>query len=145
MTAETSAIDVKRAASYARAVMHAPYEAGAVGPNAFDCWGLARDCQLRLFGRALPIVGHEDVQEVLKIVSQPEVRAIWPEIAAPVHGALVVLKNTQRRHIGTWLMLDGGGLLHTVEKAGVRFDSLLMLHNQGWAGIRFHDYAGIGA
>jgi hypothetical protein len=141
LIAKLSAADLQRAAAYVRQVLSVPYAEGAAGPDAFDCWGLTRDCQKTLFSRELPIIGSEALQDVLRIVSDPSVRATWPEIAQPVHGALTVLKNTRRRHVGTWLMLDGGGLLHTVEGAGPRFDSRLMLRQTGWYGIRFHDYA----
>lgn len=139
MTAKLLPADRDRAAAFVREVLDKPYADGASGPESFSCWGLAGYAQLRLFGRTLPVVGNpDDLQQLLKLVSDGNAIRHWPEVEAPEHGALVIMRNTARRHVGTWLALDGGGVLHTIEDAGVQFQSPLIMRAQGWGRLRFH-------
>jgi cell wall-associated NlpC family hydrolase len=131
------------AAAYVRSVLAIPYREDGNGPEEFGCWGLSRDCQQKLFGRELPVAGHpDDIQAVIGILQDPRVRDGWPEVERPEHGALAVFSKGQRRHVGVWLDVEGGGVLHTIEGAGVQFQSWVLLQTQGWGRLRFHAWRG---
>lgn len=142
MTAKPTPQEIARAAAYVRSRMGARYKDGAFGPDEFSCWGLAHDCERELFGRELPVAASEAFDDIIAVVQHPETRAAWPIVHKPVHGALAVMSNSIRKHIGVWLYLDGGGVFHIAENAGVKFETPLMLRAQGWCRPYFHAYAG---
>lgn len=136
---------VARASAFVRGVAGLPWRDGANGPDDFDCWGLARFAQRELFGRDIPITSRNP-QEILRVLGRvlrgdPDVG--WTEVKKPSHGALVTLRHVREpQHIGTWLALDRGRLLHAVENAGVCFDPRPMLEMTGWGRFRFYRYVG---
>jgi hypothetical protein len=134
--------ETARAGAYVRSVLHAVYREKATGPDAFDCWGLAHHCQRCLFDRELPIAGTESFEEIVRILRDPVIQASWPMEHQPSHGALVVFYSAPERHVGTWLSIDGGGVLHIAEGAGVKFETPLMMSKQGWGRMHFHRFAG---
>ncbi len=99
-----------------------PWCAGAQGPHAFDCFSFFKMLQERHFGISVPEIIAPDVDDAAALVSlfgrHPE-RARWVQVAAPVAGCAVIIR--QPLHIGTWLDVDGGGVLHCVRGAGVVF------------------------
>jgi cell wall-associated NlpC family hydrolase len=119
-----------------------PYVLGGQGPDAFDCYGVTRVVQERVFGRAMPEfsmpakAGRMGIASAIAV--HPE-RANWKEIDAPVDGAIVTMaRNTQGYHMGTWLADDGGIILHAIEEVGVVVDTLIMLQAVGWRRFQFH-------
>lgn len=109
------------------------------------CWELTRVVQRDLFGRVLPPVDEAPAtfrETVAAIESHPE-RARWQRIDAPVHGAVVLMSRGQAgagrdAHIGTYLDLDGGGVLHASQSYGVAFDPITLLTVAGWRGLTFY-------
>lgn len=99
-----------------------PWEAGAQGPDAYDCMGFFRMLQGRYFGIDVPKIIAPDYNDPRVLVdlfgSHPE-RKRWPQIERPVHGCAVIVRSPL--HIGTWLNIDGGGVLHCVRGIGVIF------------------------
>lgn len=105
----------------------------------WHCWSLVRDVQRDLFGRDLPPVLIEEkltARELVKAFHGHEERARWREIGSPVHGAIVLMHRpgTHARaiHAGVFLDLDGGGILHADEEAGVTFDDPLAQSLRNW-------------
>lgn len=100
-----------------------PYAAGAMGPYAFDCYGLARYLQLAFFGRDLPrfqLPGEASRFAVASAIAVHPERARWREIPAPIDGAMVVMaRQGCGFHLGVFLELNGGLVAHTVEQTGV--------------------------
>lgn len=159
-----SADQVRAAADFVREVMFKPWQRGACGPDAYDCWGLARAAQARLAGRDLPILNIDpnDLRAVIRLVQNHPLRDEWRQVDMPRHLDLVMMAHRQHpHHAGTWLAVDGGMVLHAAEqfrrakgadgkptslpdarKPGVSADSLLSLKQHGWACIQFWRYPG---
>lgn len=100
----------------------APWEAGAQGPQAFDCMAFFRHVQGRHFGIAVPPIiapDYDDPAQLVRLFAGHEERARWTRIEQPEHGCAVIVHHPL--HIGTWLDVDGGGVLHCVRGAGVIF------------------------
>lgn len=99
-----------------------PWEAGAQGPDAFDCMAFFRHVQNRDFGHQVPQIIAPDYDDATSLValfgSHPE-RRRWKQIDKPVHGCAVIIRRPL--HIGTWIAIDGGGVLHCARGAGVIF------------------------
>lgn len=123
--------------AFVNGVMLAKYELNAQGPAAFDCLSLARKAQRELFGRELPDIYLPD-QSVTTFkraieLGKQETTSTWEVIDKPIHGCIVEMsRGDAPHHIGTWLNISGGGVLHCVDKLGVCFDSLFVLKATGW-------------
>lgn len=105
-----------------------PWQAGADGPDAFDCMAFFRHVQARHFGVDVPRVvvpDYDDAAALVSLVGRHEERRRWPQIEIPKHGCGVIVRTPL--HIGTWLDIDGGGVLHCVRGAGVVFT-----HDSSW-------------
>lgn len=124
------------AAAFANRVMGQPYEG-----NGLHCWELTRQCQREVFGRELPAVlaAPDSKRELIRLMRRRHDHAGWREARQPEHGAVVFLTrrghgpSREAIHAGTWLALDGGGVLHTDAPHGVVFETLPELSARNWA------------
>lgn len=133
--------DIAAAAAYINRVIGLPWIKGAQGPDAFDCGGLARDCEMALFGRTMPIVNIDanNPLAIARTIKAHPLYAGWVTAPTPRHGDVVTLyRAVTPAHVGVYLAVDRGGLLHATEECGVRFDPLHVLPALGWGNIRFH-------
>jgi cell wall-associated NlpC family hydrolase len=109
-----------------RGLIGKPYRAGAGGPDAFDCYGLARHVMRELYAVALPD----------RIAPAAIRRSAWRRVAFPADGAIVLMgAGPTPKHIGVYL---GDGVLHALEGAGVVFDPFDMLPFRGFGHFRVY-------
>lgn len=124
-----------------------PWVAGARGPEAYDCWGLFLAVQRQHFGRDLPEIPVDalDLRAVLDAFTAHPERRRWQPVSAAEEGDAVLMRQSRYPvHIGLWLGIDGGGVLHAVRHAGVVFQTLAALNAHGWrieGHYRFQDGA----
>lgn len=107
-----------------------PWESGAQGPHAFDCWSFVRHVQREHFCRTLPIVDikAENLREVCRAFDRHNEHANWVQVENFEDGDCLELgSNTHPSHVGVWVDVDGGGCLHCVKGWGVVFQSLTSL------------------
>jgi len=119
-----------------------PYRLGGQGPGEVDCWSAARILQKGLADRDMPAFEMPSTAGRIAIASaiavHPE-RNRWVEIASPVDVCLVTMAHQHvGYHIGTWVVEDGGLIIHAIEKCGVVADRLIELQAMGWRRVRFH-------
>lgn len=129
--------------AFLEALIGRPYRIGATGPDAFDCYGLARHLQHHLFSYELPELGAVYVttrEQAEAMLSHPETRN-WREI--PDHeaqdGDIVLMGNVLRRnfHLGTFVVpVTAGVVLHVDEPNGVVADDLPSLRSIGFNYVR---------
>jgi hypothetical protein len=118
-----------------------PWVAGSQGPDAYDCMGFFRHIQRKHFNIEVPQIIAPDYNNPRVLVdlfsSHPE-RQRWSSLQKPVHGSAVIVRHPL--HIGTWLDMDGGGVIHCVRGIGVIFT-----HDSSWpsSGFGQKDYFGI--
>ncbi|GEL42249.1 hypothetical protein MEX01_28400 [Methylorubrum extorquens] len=120
-----------------------PYRIGATGPEAFDCYGLARHVQAALYDvpmPELPFVAATTRQQAEAMLNHAE-RQNWREI--PEHeakdGDLVLMGNVAGRdfHLGTYVVAGTAGVvLHIRETVGVVADDLQSLRAIGFNYLR---------
>ena len=106
-----------------------PWEAGAQGPQAYDCMGFFRHIQSTYFGIQVPCIiapDYDNPDVLVSLFGKHEERVNWIRIEKPEHGCAVIVHRPM--HIGTWLAVDGGGVLHCVRGPGVVFTV-----NSAWA------------
>lgn len=94
-----------------------PYEEGARGPNAYDCWGIIQLIYLNEKGIRLPELpglSAPQMQEIHDTIMRESVRD-WTEIAEPVEGCIVAMggRTGMMHHVGVYINADGGKVLHS--------------------------------
>lgn len=134
--------ELAKAVAFARRVVGLPWRENGYGPEAYDCWGLARACQKEVFCRDLPIIDYPStIRAIVETIEEHDVRDAWPEMPSPAHGDVVTMTQSKHpHHVGTWLALDGGRVLHATQREGVMCCSLHQLKLEGFRGLRFHRY-----
>jgi len=110
-----------------------PWQNGAAGPHAFDCWGLVRSIYAQERGVTVPAVD-VDALKPLAVRHAFESHAEyskWQPVAHPYADFDVVLLSQASRphHVGVWF---GGRLLHSVEGTGVIWQDVSSLKAHAW-------------
>jgi cell wall-associated NlpC family hydrolase len=94
-----------------------PYQEGARGPDAWSCWGLAWHLQREAFEIDLPFA---PLGELMPHLAVTEVRRRFVASPVPVHGAIAAMTRAETpHHVGVYLALDGGVVVHALEGSGV--------------------------
>lgn len=126
-----------------------PWRVGARGPEAFDCFGLVWHVYKHHFGIELPTfaeVNNPDVRAVMAAISKEEQGPDWQRIKIPVDGCAVGLSTTRLfHHVGVYLAIDGGHLLHALDKSNVILTPILRLQREGWQRVEFFKHKRHGA
>ena len=122
-----------------------PWKLGCGGPDAFDCWGLVVDVYRRLYGKALsaiPAPKNNLKALILTIDKHPE-RQRWEAVSPPQEGDIALMRQSRYPiHVGLWVDVDGGGILHCIQGAGVVFQGLEALEFTGWKIEAYYTYKG---
>lgn len=130
---------------WATSLIGKPWKAGQVGPDAFDCWGLVQYVQREHYGRVLPTIAPQNYSVLAtarEFANNPE-RARWQAVVRPQDGDVALLAHAKYpSHVGVWLNVDGGGLLHCVEGQGVIFQPPQVLRMHGWGKITYYGFTG---
>lgn len=112
-----------------------PWISTAKGPDAFDCWGLVVAVHKQLFNHDLPAipVAENDLKSlILNMRDHPE-RQNWQIVTTLQEGDVALMRQSRHPiHVGIWLDIDGGGILHAVQGVGVIFQSINNLTITGW-------------
>lgn len=105
-----------------------PWQSGAQGPDAYDCWALVRAVQRDVFGRDLPliVVNANNTKEIQDMFCANVEFAHWQQVKSPKQGDCVITKSSPLKpeHIGIWVDIDGGRILQAVYGSGVVLVSL---------------------
>ncbi|NRP15014.1 NlpC/P60 family protein [Marinobacterium sp. xm-a-152] len=112
-----------------------PWVAGARGPNHYDCWGLFLAVQKQFFNRDLPEIPLDalNLREVINAFTHHPERQRWQRVSQTRTGDAVLMRQSRYpAHIGVWLDIDGGGILHSVQHSGVVYQTTSGLYSHGW-------------
>lgn len=115
-----------------------PWRYGAVGPDAFDCWGFVRTVQREHFSVDMPpITTPTSWIEAHNVISGNDELRNWGRVDDPNEGDLVLMARNRRPvHIGIFILANGTrGVLHCVQPTGVVFNSLQSLKTSGWGAL----------
>lgn len=126
---------------WATAYIGTPWQAGAQGPEAYDCWGFFRHVQAAHFGRQVPeiLIDPDQLRAVVRAFAHHPEHEQWAQVSAPAEGDAVLLAHAAHpSHVGVWVGADGGGVLHCVRGQGVVFSGLAALAAAGWGHVRFY-------
>ena len=128
---------------WAIALIGLPWSVHGSGPDLFNCWEFVRMVQAEHFGRLLPEIGNpEDMLVMGRTFRDHPERRRWAKVDPPVEGDCVLLRRSRHPiHVGVWLDVDGGGVLHCAEGAGVVFQRSDALALNGWAIEGFYRFS----
>ena len=130
-----TATDTHQVRSWAIHYIGRPWVAGARGPESFDCWGFFLWVQRAHFGRDLPEIPVDalNLRCVLTTFRDHPERLRWDPVSAPQQGDAVLMRQARHpMHVGVWLDVDGGAILHCAQSAGVVFQNMTSLGGHGW-------------
>ena len=129
---------------WAAAYIGLPWSVHGSGPDMFNCWEFVRMVQARHFGRILPEISNpEDMLVMGRTFRNHPERRRWTKMPDPMEGDCVLLRRSRHPiHVGIWLDVDGGGVLHCAEGAGVVFQRSDAIKLNGWAIEGFYRFIG---
>jgi hypothetical protein len=111
------------------------------GPATFDCWGLCWWIEKRHFAREMDpmIINPLDLDVVSKTTETMLLGGDWVKLQTPKDGAIVALsKNNKINHVGVFLDLDTGVIIHAMAKQGVLCQKLNTMPSLGFSTIEFY-------
>lgn len=118
-----------------------PWEYGAQGPDAFDCWHFVRWVQREHFGIEMPTVEvPRSWEEAHRQIESHQERAKWQKVDGnPQEGDVVLMaRNRIPVHIGVAINANGkSGVLHCVQNSGVVFQDPPGLRSAGWGSLTY--------
>lgn len=119
-----------------------PWRRGATGPDAYDCWGLARAVERERYGRELPALGvdPDDAPSLARALRAFVASAGWRRVTQPRDGDGVVMRLAERGslHVGVWVDANGGSVLHVPRGGAVVLSSPAQLAMAGWIDVRYY-------
>lgn len=115
-----------------------PYKEGSYGPDSYNCWGLLYTIQTKHFGVKMPMAPIGDSDRCQQMFKDHVRYGEWTELANPEHGAGALLRGGTEPHVGVYLDIDGGGILHALEGVGVVFTTLDQLNPLGFARTKYY-------
>ena len=119
-----------------------PWSPDGEGPDTYHCWAFVRHIQKQYFGRKLPgIPNPEDVLAIARGFRDHPERRRWELATTAIEGDCVLMRQARYPiHVGVWLGVDDGGVLHCSQEAGVAFQTLNSLSLNGWSVEGFYRF-----
>jgi cell wall-associated NlpC family hydrolase len=129
---------------WAAAYIGTPWSATGEGPESYHCWAFVRHVQAVRFGRTLPAIPNpEDLLAQARVFRAHPERARWRRVERPEEGDCVLLRRARYPvHVGVWIAIDGGGVLHCSQDSGVVFQRPPALGLNGWIIEGVYRFAG---
>lgn len=131
-----------------RSLIGKRWAANGRGPDAYDCWHLARHLEQSLFDRRLPDVevpndptwswmlgAFEAHPECRNWIERPQANGL----ITAADGALVLMARVKRAaHVGVWLLPEQR-VMHCDQVSGVMFEDPATLRASGWRKLMFFE------
>ncbi|MEZ5648600.1 MAG: NlpC/P60 family protein [Alphaproteobacteria bacterium] len=136
---------LKETDHWANKLIGIPYDITGSDPvSGFNCWSFVRYVQAKYYGRNLPeIPNPTQFRAITKEFSAHAERARWQKIDDPQDGDLILTcLGAHPCHVGVYIALNGGGILHCVNRVGVQFHRIDMLTLGGWTLQGFYRFVG---
>ncbi len=122
----------------------AEWAPGGEGPDRYDCWGLFRVVQRDRYGRHLPTIQVDPRSAIAcsRAIAAQRTSGAWHEVGEPQDGdAVLMAQGHIPTHIGVWIDVDGGRVLHAQQGAGVIASSAAALTSMGWTCRTYYRWA----
>jgi cell wall-associated NlpC family hydrolase len=117
---------------------------GARGPDTFDCWGLLWYVKRKHYGQDVPEYPGIDAASlgiVTGLIDSGAKQGDWEQLLFPIDGCAVGMSRGRRlHHVGIYVDVDGGLVLHAHDRARVLAQSIPSLRNAGYRRIEFFEH-----
>lgn len=107
---------------WANAYVGKKWTVDGYGPECFNCWGLFWWVSEKHYGRQVPKfqISPENKPEYMRVMLEEVLNGNWRKIEKPLDGCAVAMgQNRNICHVGVFLDVDGGRVLHAVKDKGV--------------------------
>lgn len=123
------------------------HKLGTRGPVTFDCYAMMQLIQWHLFSRdvmSVWLAQDPSRAAVVKAVNTHPARRSWRlNKGRPQHGDAVTMSHVREPfHIGTFLDVDRGVIVHCADGMGLAVDDNAGLIAGGWRNLRYYSYVG---
>ena len=119
-----------------------PWVSGGRGPDCFDCWGLVCDIYQKQFEIELsPFEGYnpKDLRRTNEEIEKQGVLGEWIKLDEPEDNCLVLMsKNKAFHHIGIFIDIDGGKVIHACDGANVLIQHFHKVELSGFVKFAFY-------
>lgn len=122
-----------------------PWVSGAHGPDSFDCWGLL--CAVYRENYAVELTKYPGIEEcgaqhAVALFQHEAQNPEWVRVEKPSEGCAVAIGFINEfHHVGIYVEVDGGVVLHSYRKRGVVAQSVASLRLLGLHKIEFYRHA----
>jgi hypothetical protein len=119
----------------------AHYIGDAWVPHHHDCWSFFRRVQADRFGLDLPEIDVDACAPLTcrRAFASHDERERWLAVDVPAEGDAVLMGKSKRpAHVGVWIEMPAGAVLHCVEGAGVVVQARTDLRLAGWQILGFY-------
>ena len=119
---------------------------GAVGPDEWDCFTVVEYGFKRAWNVNLELPQGASVEPLAfdRAVNTAMQVGGWRRVAAPVAGCVVFMSRSVKfHHMGMWVPVNGGRVLHAAEGVGVRLEPLRSITGQ-YQRVEFWLYECVG-
>lgn len=110
--------------------------------HGFDCWECVRAIYFDAYGITLAQFQIEtpgDHHETMTAIDEQKKTGKWEMLGYPEDGCFVAIgKREWPHHIGIYLAIDGGKIVHCLENIGCVVDSVSSLKISGWGFMQFY-------
>lgn len=92
-----------------------------------DCWAFCRKVEREQFGIEIPDIeiDSNNILAVVRHLNGNQEKNNWVEVTDLQEGDVLYMSmGNQPHHVGIYVQIDGGGVLHCIEGAGVIFTKL---------------------
>ena len=120
-----------------------PWARSTRGPDTYDCWGLVQAIYSNEFGIELPEPNCDasKFQSYSKAIETGRDHEEWCEQVTPFEGCVVPMSQSRIfHHVGIWLDIDGGVILHSYNGACVVAQTLTTLQSNNWRRFKYYKH-----
>lgn len=106
-----------------------------------DCWAFFRRVQADQFNCTIPEihVDADDIRACIRAFDGHDERGAWARFDTPQEGdAVLMSQGSHPTHVGLWLDVNGGGVLHCIKGSGVIFTRVGALPMLGYNMLGFY-------
>lgn len=109
------------------------------GPDEWNCWNLLRHLLREYYRKEIPQVNLESGDDLRSMYEARLSSGAWIKQVNPQDGYGALLREGLHPHVGLYLDIDGGGIIHALEGFGVVFTPICNLRLLGFARVTFYE------
>jgi len=128
---------------WAKSYIGKPWARMARGPDSFDCWGLVYDVYKTHYNIELPqnLIDPIHVKAYAMAINEGKDHPDWIEKDEPKEGYVVPLSKSRLfHHVGIWLDVDEGVILHAHQGSCVVAQSMHSMKAHNWTKFKYYTH-----